>query len=140
MEQAESSLRRSRRWWMMVHTPAEVYPMRRRLPLAALLVLPLLGSDSPKEYDDRAQDTGIEGAWRFVYCETGGVRTDADPVWPCVYKGGKFTWLGHDEVDGMYKVNDRVRPARLTKHTIITDTTYKCIFRFDVDTLLVAYY
>jgi hypothetical protein len=33
--------------------------MRRLSPLlAVLLVLPLLGSDSPTEYDDRVQDGG----------------------------------------------------------------------------------
>lgn len=35
-----------------------------------LLVLPLLGSDSAKEYDDRAEITGIEGTWQIV---SGGV-------------------------------------------------------------------
>jgi hypothetical protein len=44
----------------------------RRLLLAALLVLSLLGSDSPREYDDRTQDMGIEGDWLLLRVETDG--------------------------------------------------------------------
>ena len=44
--------------------------MRRLLPLAVLLILPLLGSDSPKEYDDAAmQMDEIQGTWRLVAVE-----------------------------------------------------------------------
>ena len=39
---------------------------RLSLLLAVLLVLPLFGSDSPKEYDDRAKIAGIEGVWRLT--------------------------------------------------------------------------
>jgi hypothetical protein len=84
------------------------------LPLTVLLVLPLLGSDSLSEYDDSTQATGIEGAWCLVWFEGTGGQTDVASSSPCVNKGGKFAWSGHDEVDGTYKVNDCVRPARLT--------------------------
>jgi uncharacterized protein (TIGR03067 family) len=106
--------------------------------IATLLVLPILGSDSPKGYDDRAQDSGIEGAWRFVYYEIGGVKTEVAAVSPCIYKGGKFTWSGRNEVSGSYTVDTRFRPARLAQ--CIMNTTYKCIFRVDGDTLRVAYW
>jgi hypothetical protein len=36
------------------------------LVVAVLLVLPLFGSDSPKEYDDKTENVGIEGKWRLI--------------------------------------------------------------------------
>ena len=40
----------------------------RRLSLlpAALFVVSLFGSDSPKEYDDKTEIVGIEGTWRLI--------------------------------------------------------------------------
>jgi uncharacterized protein (TIGR03067 family) len=110
------------------------------LPIAAMLVVALLGSNSPKEYDDRAQDGAIEGDWLLVRVEICGTTMDAGPYSPCISRGGKFRWAGQDEDTGTYSVDNRFRPARLTEHTTITDSTYTNIYAVDGNTLRVAYF
>jgi hypothetical protein len=58
----------------------EVSTMRRLLfPFAVLLVSLLLGSDSPKGYDDHARDARLEGEWVLVRLEVNGKLV---PEWP----------------------------------------------------------
>src|SRR5436309_543639 len=41
--------------------------MRRMVsPLTAVLVVALLGSDSPREYDDATENVSLEGSWEQV--------------------------------------------------------------------------
>ena len=49
---------------------------RPRLLVAVLLVLPLLGSDAPKDYDGAAAADGIEGTWVRVAAEWDGRKLD----------------------------------------------------------------
>jgi uncharacterized protein (TIGR03067 family) len=49
--------------------------MRRTILLAGvLLCVVALGSDSPKEYDDRTEYVGIEGTWREIEFEQNGKK------------------------------------------------------------------
>jgi hypothetical protein len=43
------------------------------------MVVPLLGSDSPKGYDDAVRDVGIEGVWLLVRIDVGGVGKVEEP-------------------------------------------------------------
>ena len=50
--------------------------MRRLLPLAAFLILPLLGSDSLRECDDRAEMDELQGTWQLVAMTKRGKAVD----------------------------------------------------------------
>src|SRR5882757_1859555 len=59
-----------------------------RLMLAALLVLPLLGSDAPRDYDGATvRKDELEGTWRLV-----AVRADAGPPAVEVKGTGRLTF------------------------------------------------
>jgi uncharacterized protein (TIGR03067 family) len=109
----------------------------RRLPLlAAVLALLLLGSDSPKEYDDRAQDSGLEGEWVLLRLEVNGKLV---PEWPShvtTYRGGR---MQAGEAEGTYTVDDLVRPARLTERIAVTGETFPSIYQIAGKTLRVAF-
>jgi uncharacterized protein (TIGR03067 family) len=114
--------------------------MRRLIPLfATLLALMVLGSDSPKGYDDQARDAGIEGVWLLVRVEVGGIGQVEEPGQFYTYRDGKFCWAGKEDFTGTYTVDTRYRPARLTERTTITQGTFRCIFQIDRDTLRVGY-
>jgi hypothetical protein len=65
--------------------------MRRlTLPLASLLVLPLLGSDAPTDYDGVAAPADeLEGTWRLV-----AVRADPGQPFAQVERSGEITYRG----------------------------------------------
>jgi hypothetical protein len=66
--------------------------MRRgMLLLPALLVLPLLGSDSPKEYDDKVAVAGIEGTWRLTEYELDGAKREPNFRCSVTVRNGTFT-------------------------------------------------
>src|SRR5579872_446904 len=111
--------------------------MRRTVCLlAALLVLPALGSDSPKEYDDRTEGPGIDGEWVII----GGTR-NGRPVEPSASvlecRHGEFTWRG-TYFGGHYAFDLYQQPA----HLDWTEgrATLKCIFRVEGNTFWMAYF
>jgi hypothetical protein len=108
---------------------------RTTLLLPALLVLPLLGSDSPKDYDDRAQEDGIEGVWQLVRTEVGGVARDEQPGQFYTYRVGKFVWPA-GPTTGTYSVDSSFQPPRLTENAPIGET--RNIFQIRGVTLRVA--
>jgi uncharacterized protein (TIGR03067 family) len=108
------------------------------LLIAALVIVPLLGSDSPRDYDDATQDAGIEGDWLLIRVEVDGeALRDEKADRATTYRAGNFCWGGL--TDGTYTIDSRFRPARLTEHTLVSDTTYRNVFQIDGNTLRVAY-
>ena len=107
---------------------------RSLLLLAALLVLPLLASDAPKENGGAAaQSDGLEGTWEAVD-SMGQMLT---------YRHGRFTIsLNGDAKAGTYITDLRRTPRRLDE---IPDPdaegprTWRMIYETQGDTLRVAY-
>lgn len=88
----------------------------RRLSLlfAVLLIVPLLGSNSPKEYDDRTEEVGIEGTWQLLAVERNGEKVN--PItWVLALRGGKFTRADSDgdKVNGVYRFDTTQKPYHL---------------------------
>jgi hypothetical protein len=88
--------------------------VKKLLPLlAALVIAPLLGSDSPTEYDGRTQMANLEGTWRLVKIKRGD-QDGKDPPWELVFRaGGTYSWVGPGRVDGTYKVDAGRVPGHL---------------------------
>jgi uncharacterized protein (TIGR03067 family) len=88
---------------------------RETLLLAALLALPLLGSDPSERYDGAAEPDGIEGTWVRVAAERDGRKADII--------AGSLTFLGGGRLleettgaaprAGRFKLDNGPRPARL---------------------------
>ena len=115
--------------------------MRRVLFLfSVLLVLPLLGSDSPKEYDDRTESNdALDGTWQqtgeelcrqprtFSPCKTtfhaGAYREDHDGGLP---SRGSYSLPSTGHLDCV------ASDGRLMGRTV------KCIYRIDGDKLTIA--
>jgi uncharacterized protein (TIGR03067 family) len=118
----------------------------RRLSLlfAVLFVVLLLGSDSPKEYDDRAEYVTIEGAWRLTECTQNGepMPLGRRPT-VMTLRGGTLTFdTGYGHIDrGTY----RAAPVRKLSHFDRVPVfgpfpcvSARCISRIDGDTLRIA--
>jgi len=106
------------------------------LLFAVLFVVPLLGSDSPKEYDDRAEEAGIEGDWLLVQTEEDGNGFAVLPDHVYSYRASTFHWSSG--AWGTYSVDHRFRPTRLTERSTM-GYTQRSIFQIDGKTLRVAY-
>ncbi len=72
--------------------------MRRTLWLLAgvLLGVAALGSDSPKEYDDRTTVDPLEGTWRLIEWECNGNKSKPGRKFTNTYHSGTFTWDSGD--------------------------------------------
>ena len=121
--------------------------MRRlTLPLAALLVLPLLAPDAPREYDGATEEAGIEGTWRCVSVKHGGLEVQplkGDEIL-LVVRGGSYeeSYLGRRDRWGPCAVDAARRPARLDlgySEGPHKGKVWQNIYRVDGDTLRVAY-
>ena len=110
----------------------------KRSVLAALLVLPLLGSDSPKQYDDAAQEAGIEGDWSPIWTEWAGRISPEKPDQLYSYHAGQFRWTT-GQTEGTYVVDRRYHPARLTEQTANKNSTFRNVFQIDGSILRVGY-
>lgn len=120
--------------------------MRRLLFLfAVLFVLPLLGSDSPKEYDDRATRNDLEGRWELVEHHYKGVKQELLPHSTMLTfhsttsdfeLGRGDSWPGPWR--GIYRSDATCHPAQLDWTLKAWKLTLKQIYRVDGDTLKVA--
>jgi uncharacterized protein (TIGR03067 family) len=116
---------------------------RYLLPLLAVLLVGLLGSDSPKEYDDALKVDGLEGEWDKVEVHYGGQNLGRSGHTTFIARGHKFTWQGGGEsTTGTYTVDTTTKPG----HTIQLptsgpgkNTTWKMIYQVDGDRLTIAY-
>jgi len=119
--------------------------MRRFVCLLAgvLVVVPSLGSDSPREYDGATEMDGIEGTWRFVSAE----RIGGDVIWAgppiLTFRGGRYVGLrdGRTVERGAYGVDNRQTPRhfdRFPESGPNRGLTLRYIYRVDGDTLKIA--
>ena len=118
-----------------------------RLLLAVPLVLPLLGSDAPKDYQDGiVYADGLEGSWLLVTYEAGGEARKVAYGLVMTYRRGEVESRppdgGRNRVMGTYRADPGARPATLD--TFYTDgfhrgKTWRSIYRIDGDTLYVGY-
>ena len=118
----------------------------RAIPLrfAALLVLPLLGSDAPRGAGDgEAAVDGLEGRWRRVRVEYGGKDLGADSQRLLTARAGTFRWEGSSPATaGTYVLRPGTKPARVDQLPSSgpgTGDTWRMIYRIDGDTILIAY-
>jgi uncharacterized protein (TIGR03067 family) len=111
----------------------------RRL-LAVLVLLPLLGSDSTKEYDDRTEYAGIQGTWQLIESRSGGLWVRASKEVVCVYRNGGYVDQGSDGhimIQGTYRIDSTQSPPSLD-HFPAGGGAHKWIYRVDGDTLRMA--
>ncbi len=115
--------------------------MRRIISLlvSSLLVVPSLGSDAPREYDDRTERDELQGAWQQI-----GAVWNGDITWVegCVwtYRNGKVTahYNGVLITENLYWVDASVRPARMDSIERVGDDkgkTWRHIYRIEGDVL-----
>jgi uncharacterized protein (TIGR03067 family) len=114
-----------------------------RLLIAALLVVLLLGSGSPREYDDRTEIDSLEGTWRMVAINDEG-KEKTPSVERCIetFRGGKWSYSenGRPSTAGTYTTNKNRTPSFL-------DQSYEpnpgrarmCIYWIKGDTLRIAF-
>jgi uncharacterized protein (TIGR03067 family) len=114
------------------------------LLIAALLVVPLLGSDSPKEYDDATAKDELQGTWHLVGYERHGQLIEISPGGIQTFRGGQ--WVYHQlgtksSYGGSYKADPNQTP-RLLDETKTTAPDYgettKFIYQLDGDKLRTA--
>jgi uncharacterized protein (TIGR03067 family) len=106
--------------------------------LAALLVLPALGSDSPKEYDDKAETDGLEGSWRLVTWEFNGGGA-IPTVGTITFHGRRF--VEDNGTRGTFTTDTQRKPAHFDQTYATGDfagQTYIGIYQRDGDTLRIA--
>jgi uncharacterized protein (TIGR03067 family) len=117
--------------------------MRRTVCLlAALLVLPSLGSDSPKEYDGATEEDELRGEWRVVIIEDETRILDNGALGVRTFRSGKWTYSnGQVSVAGAYTADARYKPPRLDMVGRGANEGLRslCIYRIDGDTLRLAF-
>jgi uncharacterized protein (TIGR03067 family) len=118
--------------------------MRRTILLLAgvLLAVAALGSDSPKQYDDKTELAGIEGTWRRIETELGGrkINLGGDVR---TFRNGTYTinWSDSDMWQGTYHINQTFTPHHfdwIPSRGDYKGQTLKCIYQIDGDTLKIA--
>jgi uncharacterized protein (TIGR03067 family) len=117
--------------------------MRRlSLLIAVLFVVPLFGSDSPKEYDDKAVNYGIDGTWRLIEVEKNGEKIRPPILEVITFRGGTYTYTFPEEgivsnpKQWSYRIDCTHQPPHLDYISSIE--TVKCIYQIDRDTLKIA--
>jgi uncharacterized protein (TIGR03067 family) len=116
-----------------------VVAMRRTVCLlAVLLVLPSLGSDSPKEYDGATEGDGIEGKWQCIAYQK------QDPFQSVlIVRAGTYTisYKDGDVIEGNIRIDPNQNPAHLDENPLtgyLKGETLKCIYQIEGDTLRIA--
>ena len=112
--------------------------MRRLLlPFVVLLVLLLLGSDSPKEYDGTTEYIGIEGTWRLIEYDFKGNKTNPQCV--RTFRNETYTtkWRQGDTWRGNYRIDLTPKTPHLDLNTD-DGPTLLYIYQIDGDTLRMA--
>jgi uncharacterized protein (TIGR03067 family) len=117
---------------------------RASLLFAVLVVVPLLGSDSPKQYDDRTECAAIEGTWRLTECTDNGeqMRLSDRPMVLTLRRGTLTFDTGYGHVDrGTYRIDSTRRLShfdRVPAFGPFPCVSGKCIYQIDGDTLRIA--
>ena len=117
--------------------------MSRRLLalIGALILLPVLGFDAPREYDDATvQGSELEGVWQFETIEYDGQKfPNASHL---IFHKGQWKWGElKPNLSGPYKEDAGQKPGWVDMTTTNMPTaksTMKAIYRIDGDTLQMA--
>ena len=118
--------------------------MRRTILLLAgvLLSAVALGSDSPKEYDDRTEYVGIEGTWRLTRIESNGEKDNSPGNEVITFLSGTYTNnSGGDTRRGTYRADPTRKPPHLNLMPSIgpyKGQTIKKIYQLDGDMLRIG--
>ena len=117
--------------------------MRRRTAyvLCALLVVGLLGSGSPKEYDDKTEFAGIEGTWQLIEYEFEGGKWNPDARRVVISHSGSFTFKQNaDSWGGTYRIDLTHNPSHLDEIQLLGNSRSetKSIFQINVNILRTA--
>jgi uncharacterized protein (TIGR03067 family) len=116
---------------------------RATLLLPSLLVLSLLGSDSPREYDDATQVACLEGAWRLTNLENDGQKVKPLLQQTITVRGTDFTISYNDGgvFPGTFRIDPTWNPPQLD-HTpasgALANRSLKWLYQIDGDTLKIA--
>jgi uncharacterized protein (TIGR03067 family) len=116
--------------------------MRRTILLLAgvLLSVVALGSDSPKEYDDKTDVVGIEGTWRLIDGEFNGEKIKPSTQLLMTICKGNYTIaeLGGSTERGNYRIDTTRKPPHLDRSPSINSGAEKFIYQIDGSTLKTA--
>jgi uncharacterized protein (TIGR03067 family) len=115
---------------------------RATLLLASLLVLPLLGSGSPREYDDHTKTIGLEGTWQIVSINIAGQQSIVTKHCVQTFRDGKWFYSQEDgfSAGGTYTTDKSRSPAFLDETRMEpSPRTTKIIYRIDGATLQTAF-
>jgi uncharacterized protein (TIGR03067 family) len=114
--------------------------------LAALLVLPSLGSDSPKEYDGATARNELEGTWERVSATPAGGKAVIALPGECVetFRHGRWVYRHKGRIvsEGVYRTDSSRQPAHLDESTTAENEagiTRRFIYRLEGDTLRTAF-
>ena len=118
--------------------------MRRfALLFAVLFVLPVLGSDSPKEYDDKMEYVGIEGTWRQIEIDYHGKTSNPTSEVSLTVRSGTFVFNLSDGngLQGNFRIDPTRKPPHLDymPNGSLTGQTLMHIYQIDSNTLRIAY-
>jgi|SRR5262245_54221152 uncharacterized protein (TIGR03067 family) len=120
--------------------------MRRTVCLLAiaLLVLPSLGSDAPKEYDGTTKRDDVQGTWEFVGFERDGKILPPAFSEVMIYRGGAYTRIIEEKfvLRGRYRADPGHTPPYLQDvpdHRLLRGRAFNCIYRVEGDTLRIDY-
>jgi uncharacterized protein (TIGR03067 family) len=109
--------------------------------VAALLMLPVLGFDAPREYDDATvQGSQLEGVWQFETIEYDGQKfPNASHL---IFHKGQWKWEeSNPTLSGTFKAKAGKMPGCVDLTTTSfpsANPTMKAIYRIDGDTLRMA--
>jgi len=111
---------------------------------AMLLCVVALGSDSPKEYDDKTVAVDLEGAWRLTEFEFKGAKATPSVHGVLTYRGGIFSlkYGGVESVGGSYRIDSTQKPPHLDwipSAGELKGKTLKLIYQIDGDTLRLGF-
>src|SRR5437868_2823048 len=104
------------------------------LLVGVLLVVPSLGSDSPKDYDGTTEQDDLQGTWQLVGASLRCVMTNRGGTFSCEYSSG-------EKVGGSYRIDPAHSPPRLDWTPANGGYRGKrafMIYQIDGDTLRVA--
>ena len=119
--------------------------MRRTFLLAGvLLCVVALGSDSPKEYDDRTERDELQGRWQLIEVSLNGLKQGVDFQELMTYRAGAYTYQCDNKTirSGNYRIDTASNPHHLDE--IPSNPSRwahlsKRIYIIDGDTLRVAF-
>jgi len=114
--------------------------MRRLRPLLAILfVFPLLGSDSPKDYDDSIiMGDACLGEWTRLTLRIGGNESTLNDGWTLTIRRDNFSESVGAQPIGTWPC--RIELGSPNRLTLPSPKSYQFLFRVEGETLILGYY